>query len=188
MAQRQRANQPDETEAQGNLPDGSSQEDQSLTSQAVALTASIGEIQGRQAQDMQTFVQWLVDSAQTTDEDQYAIMASIVSEIMNATSVEEAMAERSALHAKDILNVPLLLHSFEIREGTYEDSQTGHYAAMHCSRQGSDKMRVVTCGGMKVLAKLYKLQQLDGLPVAFWFTGKETSRGNTVLDIVTPAV
>lgn len=188
MAQSTRGKRDQDVRLPSDTADGSSQDDQSLREGAVALAATAGEVQTRQQQNMQTFVQWLVDSAQTTDEDQYAVMASIISEIMEATSVEEAMSEKSALHARDILNVPLLLHSFEIREGSYEDSQTGHYAAMHCSRLGSDQMRVITCGAMKVLAKLYKLQQLDAFPVAFWFTSKESSKGYGVIDIVTPAV
>ena len=188
MAQQRTRTKDQDVELPETPVDGSSPDDQSLTEGAMALRATAGDIQTKQVQNMQTFLDWLVAKAQTTDEDQYAVMASIISEIMEATSVEEAMAEKSALHARDIIGIPLLVHSFEIRAGEYEDSQTGHYAALHCSRQGSDQTRVITCGAMKVLAKLCKLEQLDAFPVAFWFTEKQSSKGYGVIDMVTPSL
>lgn len=153
-----------------------------------ALAATVGEVQQRALQNMQSFVEWQVERASTTDEDQYALMASIISEIMEATSAEEVLQERSALHARDIVNVPLLMHGFELREGTYEDSQTGYYAAITVSRQGSDTTRIVTCGGMKVLAKLMMLDRFGEWPQIFYFTSKKTSNGYDVLDIVKPQI
>lgn len=153
-----------------------------------ALASTIGEVQQRAAQNMQTFIQWQVDRASTTDEDQFALMASIISEIMEAKDAAEVLEERSALHARDIVNVPLLMHGFELREGTYEDSQTGYYAAITVSRQGSDTTRIVTCGGMKVLAKLMMLDRFGEWPQIFYFTSKKTSNGYDVLDIVKPQI
>lgn len=169
---------------------GSGSESSAAPAQAevVALAATVGEVQARAQQNMQTFIQWQVDRASTTDEDQYALMASIISEIMEATSAAEVMEERSALHARDIVNVPLLMHGFELREGTYEDSQTGYYAAITVSRQGSETTRIVTCGGMKVLAKLMMLDRFGEWPQVFYFTSKKTSNGYDVLDIVKPQI
>lgn len=163
----------------GNAPDA----------QALAtLGATVGEVQERAQRNMQTFIEWQVARAETTDEDQYALMASIISEIMEAESASEVLEERSALHARDIVNVPLLMHGFELRQGTYEDSQTGYYAAITVSRQGSDATRIVTCGGMKVLAKLMMLDRFGEWPQLFYFTEKKTSNGYGVLDIVKPQI
>lgn len=166
---------------------GSALEVATPTASDMAEAAAIaGQIQTRATQDMQTFVQWLIDRAETKDEDQFALMASIVSEIMASDSIADAMAEKSAMHARDMINVPLIMHGFEIREGDFEDSMTGHYAAITVSRPGSDITRVVTCGATKVLAKLFVLDKFGEWPQPFFFTEKKTSKGFGVLDIVRP--
>lgn len=169
--------------------DGGSSQGGAPTAQELAtLGATVGEVQARAQRNMQTFIEWQVSRAETTDEDQFALMASIISEIMEAESAAEVLEERSALHARDIVNVPLLMHGFELRQGTYEDSQTGYYAAITVSRQGSDTTRIVTCGGMKVLAKLMMLDRFGEWPQLFYFTEKKTSNGYGVLDIVKPQI
>ena len=142
---------------------------------------------------MQSFVGVLTERAQTTDEDQYSIMAQVTAEIMAADNMAELMSERASLHARDVVGVPMLLHGFEIREGTFEDGILPFYAAMTCGRPDSEHTRIVTCGGMKVLAKLIRMDQIintegspEGYPQVFWFTEKRTSNGFSVLDIVRP--
>lgn len=170
------------------LGDGSSQDGPSIQEQAVALRSQTGDIVGKNAAVMQTFIDWLVAKAETGDEDQYAMMAAIVAEIREAQNPGEVLAERSALHVRDILNVPLILHGFEIREGDYEDSDLNFYAALTCGRQGSDHTRVITCGATKVLAKLWRLDEFNEWPQVIWFTGKQTSKGYTTIDMVQPSV
>lgn len=178
-------NLPDEISSQ---LDGSSQGEPSVNDQAVAVQATVGQTVSRNEAIMQDFLAWLVSKADTTDEDQYALMASIVAEIRSADSPEEVLRERSALHVRDILNIPLIIHGFEIREGEYEDSDLNFYAAITCGRQGTDTTRIVTCGAMKVLAKLWRLDDMGAWPQVVWFTGKQTSKGYTAIDMVTPTV
>lgn len=160
----------------------------SATRQATALSA-------RNDQAMQTFMGWLTARAETTDEDQYAIMASVIGEIMSSGNVAELLAERSPLKARELIGAPLILHGFEIREGDYEESIVGFYAALTVSRPGSDETRIVTCGGTKVMAKLMMLDHLinqegseDEWPLLIMFTEKKTSKNYGVLDIVRPQV
>lgn len=161
---------------------------QSSSQEVAKLNAQVGDIQARQEQSMATFMDWIVSKATTNDEDQYAIMASIIDEILQSDSPEEVLRERSALHARDITNTPLLVHGFEIRAGDYEESTINHYAALTVSRQGSAETRVITCGGIKVMAKLMKLDQFGEWPQIIIFTEKKTSNGYGVLDIVKPAI
>lgn len=147
-----------------------------------------GEIVSRNDAVMETFITWCQFRATKTDEDMYAVQAQIISEILQAESAEAVLTERSALHARDILDKPLLLHGFEIHEGTYEDSQVGYYAAMTVSRPGSDETRIVTCGATKILAKLYKLDEFGEWPQVFWFTERKSSKGYGVLDITRPTM
>lgn len=132
---------------------------------------------------MQDFMQWLVDTAASTDEDQYAIMASIMGEIMAAENPAEVMKEKSTVTAADVVGRPFLLHSFEIRAGDYEESLFQHYAAMTISPPGTATTRILTTGAAKVLMKLYALSQFDEWPQPIMFTSKQGKKGN-VLDIV----
>lgn len=147
-----------------------------------------GTIATRNDAIFQTFVTWCDARANKTDEDMFAIQAQIIADIIQGESAEEILTEKSPLHARDILGRPLLLHGFEIHEGSFEDSNLGYYAALTVSRPDSDDTRVVTCGAIKVLAKLYKLDEFGDWPQLFWFTEKKTSRGFGVLDIVRPTV
>lgn len=178
-------NIPSEVETQ---LDGSSQDGPSINDQALSLQATTGQIVSKNEQIMQDFVSWLVASANTTDDDQYALMASIVAEIRQAASPEEVLRERAALHVRDILNTPLIVHGFDIREGSYEESELNYYAAITVGRAGREDTRIVTCGATKVLAKLWRLQEIGEWPQVIWFTGKQTSKGFTAFDMVSPAV
>lgn len=144
---------------------------------------------------MQSFMTWCTARADTTDEDQFDIMASVIGEIMRSENVAQLMEERAPLHARDLIGKPLILHGFEIREGKYEESQIGFYAALTCGRAGTDETRIVTCGGLKVMAKLMMLEHFinrddtdDAWPLVFWFTEKTTGKGYGVLDIARPEI
>lgn len=144
---------------------------------------------------MQTFIEWCTTKAETTDEDQFNIMASVIGEITRSGNVAEMMAERAPLHARDLIGKPLILHGFEIREGDYEESMIGFYAALTCGRPGSAETRIVTCGGMKVMVKLMMLEHFisqedstEEWPQVFWFTEKRTKKGYGVLDITRPEI
>lgn len=134
---------------------------------------------------MQTFINWLVERADTTDEDQYALMASIMSEIIASANPDEVLREKSTMKAGDVVGQPLLLHGFEIRAGDYEESMLEHYAALTVSRPGAEGTRILTCGATKVLMKLYALDKHGEWPQAIMFTSKAGKKGN-ILDMVRP--
>lgn len=164
------------------------------TGEEVAETVHTGQVlASRNEAAVQTFMTWVTQRAQTTDEDQYAIMASVMGEIMTASNMAELMEERAPLHARDLVGQPLILFGFELREGDYEESTIGFYAALTCGRPGSELTRVVTCGGMKVLVKLMMIENFigredteDQWPIPIVFTEKRTKKGYGVLDIIDP--
>jgi hypothetical protein len=154
-----------------------------VTDVAVATQIMGTMVQQNQA-IVENFIEWLAFKADTTDEDQYAVMASIIGEIMQSANVAEALAERNAASAKDLINRPLILHGFDIREGSFEESEIPFYAALTMSAPGADGTRLVTCGGMKVLAILRKLEEFGEWPQLVMFTAKETKKGFTALSLV----
>lgn len=165
-------------------PEVSGNESQSTAVENATVSDVIEASKARHGQIFQTFIDWLVERAQTTDEDQHAIMAAIMADVLASESIEEVLRERATLSAGDVLNMPLLLHSFEIREGDYEDSLTGFYAALTVSKPGTDKTRVVTTGANKVMAKLCALDRFGEWPQLVKFTAKTARSGNDVIDIV----
>lgn len=172
------------------------QEEETPSSAEVAEAVHTGQILAkRNDAAVQTFMEWVAAKAETTDEDQYAIMASVMGEIMTAPNLAEMMQERSTLHARDLIGRPLILFGFEVREGDYEESPIGFYAALTVGRPGSDMTRIVTCGGMKVLVKLMMMENFinrddtdDTWPQPIIFTEKKTKKGYGVLDIIRPDV
>jgi hypothetical protein len=196
MASRTTKAQAQQDDAQESAPVSGSEETAPPTGEEIAETVRTGNVLAqRNDAAMQTFMTWVTQRADTTDDDQYAIMASVMGEIMTSNNVASLMEERAPLHARDVVGRPLILFGFEIREGQYEDSAIGFYAALTCGRAGSDETRVITCGGMKVLAKLMMLEMFierddndDTWPQPIVFTEKQTRKGYGVLDIVRPAI
>ena len=156
--------------------------------EAVDLEVATGEIALRNQAVVGNFVEWLTFRANSTDEDQFALMASIIGEIMEADNVADALREKSSISAKEVLGETLILHGFEVREGKFEESDLPFYASLTVGRPGSDKTRNLTCGGMKVLVRLRKLDEIGEWPVAVKFVGKETAKGFTALDMVAPTI
>lgn len=155
-----------------------------LSPEDLATAATAAEVtKARNDAAMQTFVTWLTERADQGDEELYDVMASIMSDMLQADNAADLLKESTVLHAKEILNTPLILHSFDIREGSYEDSLLGFYAAMTVSRPGMDQTRIITCGATKVLMKLYNLERIGEMPVLFWFKSKPGKKGD-ILDIV----
>lgn len=165
------------------VPESASQV--AVIDQEAIATAQRAVAMAKEEQDavMQPFINWMVERADTGDEDQYAIMAAIMKEMMEAENPAELLKERSTIKARETIGVPLLLHGFEIREGDYEDSMFQHYAAMTVSRPGSDVTRVCVCGATKILMKLYLLDRMDTWPIAFYFTEK-VKKGKGILDMI----
>lgn len=148
-----------------------------------AAHEALGALKDADQEMMQTFINWLVERASGSDEDTFAVMASIMRDILDGDSAEEVLRERQTLSAKNIPNVPLILHQFEIREGQYEDSLFGYYAAMTVSRPGLDGTRIVCCGANKVLMKLYALDRIGEWPQVFWFKVRDGKKG-VIIDMV----
>lgn len=186
-------------EGQGDVeraPESGSQPEGTLSSEDAVEAVHTGQVLAqRNDAAVRTFMEWVTSKAETTDEDQYNIMASVMGEIMTSGNLAEMMEERATLHARDLIGRPLILFGFEIREGDYEESQIGFYAALTVGRPGSDMTRVVTCGGMKVLVKLMMMENFisqedteETWPQPIVFTEKKTRKGYGVLDIIRPEI
>lgn len=151
--------------------------------EAAAAHEAAAQTRANNEAHLQNFMNWLAEEASSDDEDQYAMMASIMGEIMNAENPAEVMAEKQTLSAKEVIGRPFLLHAFVIRQGDYEESLFQHYAALTVSPPGSDVTRVLTTGASKILMKLYALSRFNEWPQPIMFTSKPGKKGD-ILDII----
>lgn len=175
-------------EQEDRIPDVAPPEESQLAvitpEERAAAHAAAASTNAENKEHLQNFMNWMVQRADSTDEDQYEVMASIMGEIMNAANPAEALAEKSTVRISDVVGRPFLLHSFEIRAGDYEESMFQHYAALTISPPGVAQTRIATTGASKILMRLYALDQFDEWPQPIMFTSKVGKKGN-IYDMIT---
>ena len=182
-----KAAQTKQTEGDDVIPSVASPEESQLAvitpEERAAAHNAAATTKAENLEHLQNFMNWLVERADSTDEDQYEVMASIMGEIMRAENPAEALAEKSTIRASEVVGRPFLLHSFEIRAGDYEESMFQHYAVLTISPPGSSATRILTTGASKVLMRLHALDKFDEWPQPIMFTKKAGKKGD-ILDIV----
>lgn len=135
---------------------------------------------------METLMEWCVAFEEANQADSAAVMEAEVRRILAADNMEEALAESAPLNGKDHTDKPFLLRSFRLIPTDYSEGWP-FYAAMDCEAPGRGESFVLNCGGIKVVAALKVLNDLDEYPYAIKIRGKQTRSGNTVLSIVMPS-
>lgn len=121
---------------------------------------------GDVSEPFQSFIGWLAAKAVETDADTYAAMADLVEEMAQANSPAEVLAGGFPMHAAEVLGRPFIIERMRIREGNYEESENmGYYAALFGRFADTGQERVVTCGGKRVMGKLWGLDVRDALPI-----------------------
>lgn len=92
--------------------------------------------------------------------------------IANCSKIEDVAPDLPIYSATEMLDVPLLLQSWEFREGDY-----GKYAVMCCKLEdGTDCL--VMCGGVVVMRKLQELEDAGGTgPYLTGFTAVGGGKG-----------
>lgn len=124
------------------------------------------------------FEKYLATSDDSLAEDPEVAQRRIIEQIIASKSMGEAMAETTALHARDLLNEPLTVHGFKIAKGDFEDGM-GYFAIIDATVHATGERVVITCGATNVLAQLYVGQRTNGFPVDGRFAEPEkaTARG-----------
>lgn len=140
---------------------------------------------GQDVDAVQSLLDWLVDKASKTDQDEWAQMAASVGRILAGGSAEEVLSQDLPISGKSFVDRPFWLHGFTVTETDFPEGPIPFYANMDVSVAGGER-RVVNCGGAKVLAKLKVLDDEGDYPYMVMLTGKKTKAGNTVLDLVRP--
>jgi hypothetical protein len=167
---------------------------QVATTEQLAPPATGQVVTGEEA--MQDLMRWCVGYAERTDEDEWAAMARSVETIMRGESAEEVLTASMPIQGQDLCNrpgkrdketrsAPFQLLSFELT-ATEFDQGWPFYANMSVQFRSGGDVRVVNCGGVKVVAALRKLHELDALPRIVELTRTRTRAGTYVLALEDP--
>lgn len=108
---------------------------------------------------------WLVEEAQDTDGESAAGMEAIVRQVLSAENPTQVLRQTLPMNGSDIIDVPMLLLDFTIRESEFEGSKSlPFYASMQVMMGEPAEPRVVNTGAIKVLAQLKRLRELGHWP------------------------
>lgn len=132
---------------------------------------------------MQNLMDWCVSYVEISAVDNSAVMAAEVRRILAGESAEDVLSERTPINGKQHTEKPFMLRSFTLNPGDFEDGWP-FYAAMDCEVPGTGDSFVMNCGGIKVIAALRRLHELDEYPYPVKVRGKTTRAGFTVLSLV----
>lgn len=111
-----------------------------------------------------------------TDADQVSI--DIIARILEASDAAGVLGREEAAHARDVLDVPLMLRDVRFNRSTFEDSTTAFYSLLDCVNVDGEPV-LVTCGAKNVIAQAWRLKDLGALPIAVVLreAPKETAAG-----------
>lgn len=91
-------------------------------------------------------------------------MLDILRRTAAATTVDEVLGQQEATHARDVIGVPLTFRGYKVLESTKQGSGPDFYYVADCVTSDGEEL-AVTCGAARVMLQLYKLQELDALPL-----------------------
>lgn len=121
---------------------------------------------------------WLTERGEVGNETDIAI-AEIVAQVLSADSVEEVLADHKAIGMRELLNVPLRIHSAKPLRSAFELGSPWFYY-VECERLDTGQRIGVTSGAQTVIAQLVRIDMLDGFPcecMPMLSKGKPTVKG-----------
>jgi hypothetical protein len=106
------------------------------------------------------------------------IMADIVRRTLEAPDATAALKPETVYHARDVLGVPLRLFGVKWNESRYPDGPPV-YAVADCLNLQTGERAPVTCGSVRVLAQLLKIDMEAAWPqdVVVLESDQETREG-----------
>ncbi len=104
----------------------------------------------------------LAPVTQTAEEAQHAI----AKRYLEAETVDEVLGTRTALHARDVLDVPIELRNVRFLRSAFDsEAGPGVFAVLDITIVETGEATAVTCGSVNVMAQAAKLRDLEALPV-----------------------
>lgn len=132
---------------------------------------------------LQDLMNWCVEFMAEHVQDNAAVMAAEVRRILAGESAEDVLAESKPLSGKEHLEKPFLLRGFSINPGDFEDGWP-FYVSMTCEIPGTGDAMTLNCGGIKVVAAVRRLHEIDEYPYPVKIRGHKTRAGYITLSLV----
>lgn len=107
---------------------------------------------------------WILKQEEMDEVDPEDAARSIVARILMADSAEDVLAVSKVTHAKDILQMPIEIHSVKWQRGGFEEG-ANCYAVIAATLLQDDERVTVTCGGVNVMTQLVKLGIIGAYPI-----------------------
>lgn len=106
----------------------------------------------------------------------------IVAQILNAKDADEVLGGRTATHALDVLDVPLVLTGVHFQKSDFDGAGPQFYAVLDVVTADGEGIPV-TCGAKNVIAQAWRLEDLNALPLKIVIrrSAKPTANGFHVM-------
>lgn len=128
---------------------------------------SVTEETGAELEIVQDWTPFLLGDATPEFEDAEQASRDIVMQILNAKDVESVFEGADTTPARDLLGVPIRILSAKAKRSAYEGGATMFLLidAVRLDQESGEVIKVTT-GARNIMAQLYRLTQLNALPVA----------------------
>ncbi len=88
----------------------------------------------------------------------------ILEQIINSETAADVFGGAGAVHAKDMIGEPFVLVGIKFNESTMGGDGPDFYGILEAADDNGERF-VISCGAVKVMARAWRAQDLDVLPV-----------------------
>lgn len=114
------------------------------------------------------FAMLLADMKERQDTDPEEVAQAIVKRILEADTFEKAFGDGEVKGAREILDMPIIVHSIKINEGDFKD-HGGMYMLAEVSDPFDDDTFLVSTGSSRCMATLFALHRMGAFPAKVKF-------------------
>lgn len=114
------------------------------------------------------FAKLLADMKERQETDPEEVAQEIVKRILEADTFEKAFGDGEVKGAREILDMPVIVHSIKINEGDYQD-HGGMYMLAEVSDPFDDDTFLVSTGSSRCMATLFALHRMGAFPAKVKF-------------------
>lgn len=144
-----------------------SENDNGAPEEASALTPEViepGQVPAFTTMDDRVVSKYLDDMKAAADRSDDDVQRAIIGRILRSDTVADILAPQAIEHARDLVDQPLTIKSVRVQESDFDEGP-GIYAVCEAEVLDDGRTTTFSCGGSNVLAQLYRLAQLNALPV-----------------------
>lgn len=133
--------------------------------------------------DAEAFERFLA-TAETIGEavDPDDVTRQVITRILGAENVDAVFDDQAATHAKDFLGRPFRLLGAKFNRSSFAAGPSPFYAVLDAVTPDGEPV-TITCGAGRVIAQVYKLLELDALPIDVQLeeSPRETANGFRIM-------